>query len=181
MRRAAARRAPSSSVSGDCGGPPDAPPNSPRLGSRCGIATRTTTPSGGEPAASVRKKCAQRRALDIALREAHQHRGLNASSSDVADDGVVVAGDVGLLYIAGFGKTDELGLYFAIFLLVLELFLFFFLRNTRAMITSDAARRHFSISVWIGSSSACASSASAGPHASYWQFIVWIRRLMLWF
>ena len=121
---------------------------------------------------------AQRRALDIALHEKliSIEDKLALVETMVMSLMMVSSWQVmwDYLYIAGFGKTDELGLYFAIFLLVLELFLFFnYLRNTRAMITSDASPPAATSNCpWIGKFRMRFVGKRFAPHASYWQFIV---------
>lgn len=87
------------------------------------------------------------------------------------------------LYIAGLGKNDELGMYFAIFLMLCELVLFYkYLRDTRAMVISDRARRRRLSNLPTGRlrNRMRFIGKRFAPHASYWQFVVWIRQFIVW-
>ena len=143
---------------------------------------------GTAPLPRVGMTRAQRRVADVML-----HEKLNGIEDKlVVVESMVMSlmmvGSWGVIYdylvIAGLGRTNDFGLYAAIFLLILEGVLFFkYLLNTRAMVQADEARRRRLSN--LGQTRLRNRMRFVGkrfaPHASYWQFVVWIRQFILWF
>ena len=89
------------------------------------------------------------------------------------------------LYIAGLGYAEDLfGIVAACMLLLFEVALVtMYMLNTRAMVLTDEGRqrRLSSLSQQRLKARMRFVGKRFAPHASYWQFVVWARQLLLWF